>query len=280
MIGTNGIINVKEIYGTKVVVDIVPKTSFYSDWVIRVLEYLTNHNTGNDDNGANAEMHGKYLKNLSQSNSGKKSWHVTIDDKEIRQHLPLNVNGYHCTDGVGSHSGNMNSIGIEGCMNKDGNWNKTRLNMIKFNVWCMNNLPNLVGDNWKKTIVPHKHWYNKNCPSVILAESGGFDKFVADCIKSNNIYNPPTVSINEEYVKILKKVSPEYFEKVWIPFVVKNHIDGKLNVKGLIENTFNFNLKELEKVKKDCSELQNINKIMVDKIEEAKELLVKVNNIL
>ena len=266
MIGSDGIINVKEIYGTPVIVDIVPKSSFYSDWVIRVLEYLTNHNTGNDDYDANAEMHGKYLKSLYKSNSSKKSWHVTIDDKEIRQHLPLNVNGYHCTDGVGSHSGNMNSIGIEGCMNKNGNWAKTRINMIKFNVWCMNNLPNLLGDNWKKTIVPHKHWYNKNCPSIILAEPGGFDKFVQDCISYNSNLNSINNS-NEEYKKILKLVSPVYYN-TWIPFVEKYHVEGMLNVKGLVKAIFEYNLKELEKVKNDYSELKTKIKKLWDEYNE------------
>jgi N-acetylmuramoyl-L-alanine amidase CwlA len=233
MVGSDGIIKVSEIYGTKVIVDILPKKSNYSKWIKKDNEYLTNHNTGNADVGADALMHAKYLKSLTES----KSWHITIDDKYIIQHLPLNVNGWHCTDGVGSDSGNMNSIGIEGCMHKYSDWTKTRQNMVKFNVWCMNNLPNLIGDNWKKTIVPHKHWYNKNCPSVILAELGGFDKFVADCIKFNTSMNN---IVSEEYKDILELVSPDYYNTVWIPFFEKNHVEGKLNLKGLFENTFNY----------------------------------------
>jgi len=257
MIDSSGLINVKEIYGTPVIVDILPKKSNYSNWVKKDNEYLTNHNTGNSSKGANALMHANYLKNLTE----KKSWHVTVDDKYIIQHLPLNVNGWHCSDGVGSDSGNMNSIGIEGCMNSDGNWQKTRLNMIKFDVFCMNNLPNLIGDNWKKTIVPHKHWYNKNCPSVILAESGGFDKFVADCINYNLNLSSIKNSSDEEYIKILKLVSPVYYN-TWIPFIEKYHVEGMLNVKGLVKAIFEYNLKELEKSKIDYSELKNkINKI-------------------
>jgi hypothetical protein len=230
MIGSDGLINVQEIYGTRVIVDILPKKSNYSKWIKKDNEYLTNHNTGNSSKGANALMHAKYLKGITES----KSWHITVDDKYIIQHLPLNVNGWHCTDGVGSHSGNMNSIGIEGCMNSDGDWTKTRLNMIKVNVWLMDNLKNLIGDNWKKTIVPHKHWYNKNCPSVILAEPGGFDKFVQDCINYNNNLNN---SLVEEYTKILKLVSPDYYN-VWIKFVKDNQ---NYNLKGLIYNLFNYN---------------------------------------
>jgi N-acetylmuramoyl-L-alanine amidase CwlA len=250
MIGSDGLINVKEIYGTPVIVDILPKKSNYSKWIKKDNEYLTNHNTGNSSKGANALMHANYLKNLTES----KSWHITIDDKYIIQHLPLNVNGWHCTDGVGSDSGNMNSIGIEGCMNNDGSWSKTRINMIKFNVWCMNNLPNLVSDNWKKTIVPHKHWYNKNCPSVILAESGGFDKFVQDCINFNS--NLISIKTDEKWMDILKKVSPIYYNS-WISFVKEHHVEGKMNVKGLVEVLFEYNLNQLEKSKNDYSELKN-----------------------
>jgi len=266
MIGLDGLINVKEIYGTPVIVDILPKKSNYSKWIKKDNEYLTNHNTGNSSKGANALMHAEYLKNLTES----KSWHVTIDDKYIIQHLPLNVNGWHCTDGVGSDSGNMNSIGIEGCMNSDGDWSKTRINMIKFNVWCMNSLPNLVGDNWKKTIVPHKHWYNKNCPSVILAESGGFDKFVQDCISYNS--NLILIKTDEKWMDILKKVSPIYYNS-WISFVNEHHTEGKMNVKGLVEVIFEYNLNQLEKSKKDYSELKNkINKLWDEYNEKFKSI--------
>jgi hypothetical protein len=256
MIGSDGLINVQEIYGTRVIVDILPKKSNYSKWIKKDNEYLTNHNTGNSSNGANALMHAKYLKNLTES----KSWHITVDDKYIIQHLPLDVNGWHCTDGVGSHSGNLNSIGIEGCMNRDGSWAITRKNMIKVNVWLMNNLKNLVGDNWKKTIVPHKHWYNKNCPSVILSEPGGFDKFVQDCINYNNNLNSINNAESEEYAKILKLVSPDYYN-VWIKFVEDN---PNYNLKGLIENLFNFGGAEIE--------------VLEDKIIRLKDELADIKN--
>lgn len=223
MIGSDGLINVKDIYGTPIIIDLLPKKANYSKWIKKDNEYLTNHNTGNVITGTDAKAHANYLLTVTTT----KSWHITVDDKCIIQHLPLNVNGWHCTDGVGSDSGNMNSIGIEGCMNKDGNWEKTRKNMIKVNVWLMNNLKHLVGDNWKKTIVPHKHWYNKNCPSVILSEKGGFDAFVEDCIK----YNP---SAKKDWEEILKIVSPDYYN-VWIKFVEEHH---EVNLKGLIEKLY------------------------------------------
>ncbi len=275
MIGSDGLINVKHIYGTPLIIDLLPKKANYSKWIKKDNEYLTNHNTGNSATGANAKAHANYLLTVTTT----KSWHITVDDKCIIQHLPLNVNGWHCTDGVGSDSGNMNSIGIEGCMNKDGNWEKTRQNMVKINVWLMNNLPNLVGDNWKKTIVPHKHWYNKNCPSVILAESGGFDKFVTDCIRYNTIYNTQNNS-NEEYAKILELVSPKYYKTVWIPFFESNHIEGKLNLKGLFENTFNFGKEELieseQKIfelKKDLEHIQELNNGAQDKLNKIEQII-------
>ena len=41
--------------------------------------YITIHNTGNSSKGANAEMHGRYVKNATTA----ESWHYTVDDQGI-----------------------------------------------------------------------------------------------------------------------------------------------------------------------------------------------------
>ncbi|MFZ7893850.1 N-acetylmuramoyl-L-alanine amidase [Bacillus cereus] len=73
--------------------------------------YITIHETANTAAGANAENSrniytDKQLKALSEI-----SWHFTVDDKQIYQHLPTNENRWHAGDGDGS--GNRESIGIE-----------------------------------------------------------------------------------------------------------------------------------------------------------------------
>ena len=53
--------------------------------------------------GANAENHAKYLyKQATEGTFRTASWHFTVDDKQIYQHLPTNENGWHAGDGDGS----------------------------------------------------------------------------------------------------------------------------------------------------------------------------------
>ena len=80
--------------------------------------YITVHNTANTAVGANAKSHASYVKNPDTPTS----WHFTVDDTEIYQHLPLNENGWHAGDGNGD--GNRKSIGIEICENADGNFSR------------------------------------------------------------------------------------------------------------------------------------------------------------
>ncbi len=48
-------------------------------------KYITMHNTGNTSKGADARAHASYL---SSGASGQKvSWHYTVDDEVIYQHL-------------------------------------------------------------------------------------------------------------------------------------------------------------------------------------------------
>ncbi len=75
-------------------------------------KYITMHNTGNTAKGADAKAHAGYL---SSGASGQKvSWHYTVDDEVIYQHLSDTEQGWHAADGRGP--GNSQSIGIEVCM--------------------------------------------------------------------------------------------------------------------------------------------------------------------
>lgn len=51
------------------------------------------HETENFSDGANAEMHNRYLHNGAGGRSA--SWHFTVDDKCIFWHIPFNRNGWH-----------------------------------------------------------------------------------------------------------------------------------------------------------------------------------------
>jgi len=121
--------------------------------------YLTVHNTDNTDAGATAEAHSRYL--LNGSGGAKKSWHYTVDDKSVYQHLRDNEQGWHAGDGTGP--GNALSIGIEVCMyagiDEQAAWrNAAELLAI---------LSSKYGIALER-IMPHKHWSGKACPSRLL----------------------------------------------------------------------------------------------------------------
>jgi N-acetylmuramoyl-L-alanine amidase len=149
------------------------------------VNYITIHDTDNTTPGANALMHANYLKNPDQGGicsdgSGMpnnpdcpKSWHFTVDDHEIYQHLPLNENGWHAGDGLNG-PGNRQSIGIEICMNSDGNRAQAEENAAWLTAKVLNDL-NLSLDRVKQ----HNYWSGKNCPSVLRGRIGGWEGFLA-----------------------------------------------------------------------------------------------------
>ena len=55
--------------------------------------YITVHDTANTQTGADARAHANYLKSAPNLEA---SWHFTVDDKIIYNHLPLNENGWVC----------------------------------------------------------------------------------------------------------------------------------------------------------------------------------------
>ena len=123
------------------------------------MQYITIHNTGNNGKGANAKAHSNYLKSEAAVNA-QVSWHYTVDDKEIYQHIPNNENAWHCGDGKGD--GNSKSIGIEICMNSDGDLMKATDNAVELVVYLCkeHNIP--LSD-----VKQHNHWSGKNCPQML-----------------------------------------------------------------------------------------------------------------
>ena len=137
-------------------------------------DYITIHQTGNTNAGADARMHSRFLKN----NGPNPSWHYTVDDEVAVQHIPLNENGWHAADG-GSGPGNRNSIGIEGCINSDGDYIEAVRNMAKLAAWLIKN--NKVNKGYPEALKQHYDWNStRNCPRQIRAGKDGinWDSFV------------------------------------------------------------------------------------------------------
>lgn len=126
-------------------------------------KYITIHETANKSIGANAEMHARYLNNDDAKNR-QVSWHLTIDDSQAIQHLPLNELGWHA-----GGQGNRNSIGVEICVNADGDFNKAKNNAAKVvsNLLEEMSLP-------RDAVVTHKFWTGKECPANLLNDWENF----------------------------------------------------------------------------------------------------------
>lgn len=128
-------------------------------------QYITVHETDNHDKGANAEAHARLLE---RGNSRVASWHYTVDEKGAIQHLPDTEVAWHSGDG-GKGKGNRESIGIEICVNKDGDFTKAKENAIILIQRLMKHYTIPIS-----RVVPHKHWNGKNCPERLLKEWNGF----------------------------------------------------------------------------------------------------------
>ncbi|MGG5793686.1 S-layer homology domain-containing protein [Bacillus nitratireducens] len=140
-------------------------------------KYITIHETANTSKGANALNHAKYLDSQARGNTDRSaSWHFTVDDKEIYQHLPLNEVGWH----AGNKTGNYESIGIEIAVNSDGDYAKAVENARKLAAYLMNEL-NISLDHVQK----HQFWSGKNCPAFMI-QRGQWNAFLQG---TNAYYN-------------------------------------------------------------------------------------------
>lgn len=143
-------------------------------------EYLTIHDTGNTSAYADAEAHAAYLLTSTAANAPV-SWHFTTDGgsiakpPQIYQSLPTNESGFHAGDGA-TGQGNRNSIGIETCMNVDGNRTTAEIMTIDLAIWLMDNVPSLKP--FPHCFRQHFHWSGKNCPQIIRNRHNGWANFL------------------------------------------------------------------------------------------------------
>lgn len=160
-------------------------------------KFLTIHQTGNSSRGANAMAH----HNLQARNGVGYGWHWQVDDKEAIQSHSHDYKIWHAGDGYGS--GNCESIGIEICINEDGNYKKAVENGARLSALILKeeNIP-------ISKMVQHNHWTGKNCPKEIRACKDGicWSGFVAMVKKFLNenkeekVVNDPREKISKRYM--------------------------------------------------------------------------------
>lgn len=138
-------------------------------------KWIVIHETGNKSPNAGARNHANYIKDLSKQNKTYLSWHYTVDDKEIYQHIPDNEISWHAGDGRKINGGNMSGIAIEICVNSNSDFNK-----------ALDNAAYLVGYLLKKhklditSVKQHYDFSKKNCPQTIR-QTNRWNEFLSMC---------------------------------------------------------------------------------------------------
>ncbi len=128
--------------------------------------FITIHQTGNRRRGANAHAHARWL-----ARAAPYSWHATIDDREIWQSLDWSEQGWHAGDGAGG-PGNTTSLGLEICVNEGIDAPAADANA----AWLVARLR--AAGHGREGIVQHHHWTGKDCPQLIRAAPGRWERFL------------------------------------------------------------------------------------------------------
>lgn len=122
------------------------------------IKYIVIHDTGNKSKGANAIAHFNYFNGGNRNSSAD----FFVDSTQIIQ-----INDYtkyytwQCGDGNGKYGiTNQNSIGIEICVNSDGDYTKAFNNAVELTKQLMREL-NISAEN----VVRHYDASRKNCPA-------------------------------------------------------------------------------------------------------------------
>lgn len=158
--------------------------------------YIVVHDTGNTSVGANAEMHYRYFNGGDRQASA----HFFVDDKEIIQTVEIKDKSWHCGDGGGRFGiANHNSIGIEICINSDGNYQQALSNTVDLIVWLMLQY-NIRIDK----VCTHYMASHKNCPGTMNKDGRWtawteFKKRVEDEYNFQKIVSNPKLISTPDY---------------------------------------------------------------------------------
>lgn len=139
--------------------------------------WIVVHDTGLSTVGVNAERLAQNQWNSAYIGGGREaSWTYTVDDFGIYQSYEDTVTLWHATDGRSEGGGNLNGIGIEMCVNADGNFEACTLNDARL-IGHLLKTYNLGMINMKQ----HYDFYpTKNCPQVIRDSDRWFE-FITLC---------------------------------------------------------------------------------------------------
>lgn len=156
--------------------------------------WIVVHESGMPGEGQDAELLNRVMHQKMINNEAKSSWHYSVDAYEIYHHIPNHLPARHASDGSTAGGGNRNGIGIEMCINQDGNYEGAMHNNAKLIAFLLTEY-NMTVANVRRhyDFAPDK----KQCPSYMIR---------------TNRYNEFLDMINKEYIaiKLLKDATVEW----------------------------------------------------------------------
>ncbi|MDK0668826.1 N-acetylmuramoyl-L-alanine amidase [Clostridium perfringens] len=195
----------------------------YSSRNGRKIEYIVVHDTGNIGKGADVNAHFNFFNGADRQSSAD----YFVDDRNIGQFVEDWNYSWHCGDGKGRYGiTNSNSIGIEICINSDGNY-----------VQAVKNTAELVRFLMKKYnidinhVVRHYDASRKSCPNQIIRGVDGitWDKFKQMVMGGDVSIPTPVENKNGFYETDEERTNATLVGEGSIKVLDKdcNHVDGR-----------------------------------------------------
>lgn len=171
--------------------------------------YIVIHDTGNTGKGADANAHFNHFNGGDRGSSAD----FFVDDTQA-----LQVNDYntyytwHCGDGKGKYGiTNGNSVGVEMCINSDGNYSAAFQNTVELTKQLMSEL-GIDADH----VVRHYDASRKNCPASMSGNGWALWR------KFKNMITEEDGMMSKEYDELNRRLT-----KVENPMVY-NYIDDNM----------------------------------------------------
>lgn len=161
-------------------------------------KYIVIHDTGNSNRTANAENHYNWLEN---NNGLDRSAHIFVDDHVAIQVIDFFTPAWHTGKLYVSKPQvigvtNFNSVGIEFCINADGDLTRTLLNTVAVVKKLMVELDIPVD-----RVITHQMSSGKSCPSTFIKNMNLWSQFKKDLVTGS--------TNDEQIIKALKYLEQE-----------------------------------------------------------------------
>lgn len=152
---------IHEIGSIPVITDFIPSGTLGRPGTERKIKYIVIHETGNEGKNADAASHNDFLHR--ECNNQETSWHYTVDDHEVYNHIPDNELAFHAGDGLNESGGNLHGIGIEMCINPENDYEQTLKNTARLTALLLKAYHLDIG-----SVKKHQDFSGKECPTRLI----------------------------------------------------------------------------------------------------------------